>query len=106
MKNPEFNAEGYPTKKTLRVIRRWPHDDFEGLMYYVLEAWQYADLGWSRYGRRYSLSTVGWSGNEEIIVALQKNRMFWTLCWWSARRGGHYVFRLPRIFNGRKNSGG
>jgi hypothetical protein len=96
-KHPEFDADGYPTEKTLRTIRRWPLQDFKGLMEYIFEAWKYADWGWSRYGRRYSISTAGWSGNEEIIGALNANRMFWSLCWHSSRRGGHYVFKIPKI---------
>jgi len=43
------------------------------------------DGGWE-------LHTGGWSGNEEIIRAMQDNRVWWGMFWESSRRGGHYEF--------------
>ena len=43
----------------------------------------------------YHFNTGGWSGNEEIIDALQRNAMFWARCWEMSKRGGEHVFRLP-----------
>jgi len=41
-----------------------------------------------------SLSTGGWSGNEDIIRALKKNFIFWSMYWQMNRRGGHYQFKI------------
>lgn len=104
---PTFDADGYPTDATLRVIRRWKiddTDDCERLLEYVQKAWRYPtyfvrDERRSRDGisrratRRWSVSTAGWSGNESLIDALQRNYLFWALCWVEHRRGGHFVFR-------------
>lgn len=41
------------------------------------------------------LSTGGWSGNEELMDALEKNKYFYLLYWESSVRGGHYTFEIP-----------
>ena len=40
----------------------------------------------------YELITGGWSENEEIVMALQENYLFWGLCWQESVRGGRYEF--------------
>lgn len=44
--------------------------------------------------RRWEISTGGWSGNEDVIATLE-GTWWWTICWVSSRRGGHYVFEVP-----------
>jgi hypothetical protein len=68
---------------------------FEGLIAYVRTLWWGPPNYWEQDGRALSISTAGWSGNESIIGALQRNTMFWLMCWQSSRRGGHYEFQLP-----------
>lgn len=46
-------------------------------------------------------STGGWSGNESIIGAMQKNRMVWNFLWEQSRRGGHYVFDKRALHGSR-----
>lgn len=109
MNEPEFDAVGYPTERTLRAIRRWPINqpsDAGDLLAFVQRAWRYPDY-FLRSARRtrewtgstlrwtWSVSTCGWSGNEDLIAAMEQNRMFWALAWKSSRRGGHYTFRTP-----------
>ena len=91
-----MDKDGYPTEVELKKIENWPYnDDFEPLMEYVRERWDYANDGfWRQNGDKYYISTAGWSGNETIIGALQANLMFWGSCWQKSERGGHYVFLL------------
>lgn len=92
-----MDSDGYPTASELKRIQKWPHTDFEELLKYVRRRWQYADMGyWRQTQRRYYVSTAGWSGNESMIYALQKNPIFWAICWVQSRRGGHYIFELKK----------
>jgi hypothetical protein len=98
-----MDPDGYPDGEELEKITNWPYTDLKGLMEYVKERWNYADWGWNEtgdtdYGRPiivYEISTGGWSGNESLIQALGENLMFWNTCWYSSRRGGHYIFHMP-----------
>ena len=87
---------GYPIDAELQTIRDWPYPKgHRGLLEYVEELWWAPEWGISTEGSEWSISTGGWSGNEEIIGALQENTMFWLMCWVQSRRGGHYIFRVP-----------
>ena len=87
----------YPTDDELVKIRNWPKD-WPALMAYVKKIWWMADWGWHAEEEKdktiYKISTGGWSGNEEIIDALKHNWFFWSACWESMRKGGHYVFEV------------
>lgn len=98
-----MDKNGYPEKHELRKIRDWDYKDFAGLIDYIEERWYAGDLGYFRRGRKYIyLSTAGWSGNESIIGALIDNTMFWTVCWVSSKRGGHYKFEIPKALKGEQ----
>ena len=107
MKEPLFDAEGYPSASTLEAIRTWPHDDFPALMEFVSAAWRWGDLKkrpsrieplfdphYKDDGYWWCGATGGWSGNEDIISALSGNRMFWIFCWHTSLRGGYYEFHV------------
>lgn len=83
--------DGYHTEETLQVIRDWDRRDAEGLLAYLRERWQYD--AWDRDGNDLQISTMGWSGNEDLIRALQDSG-FWTVAWAATERGGHYTFDL------------
>jgi hypothetical protein len=103
-----LDEEGYPTTEFLSWLRDLSIDNVmhpREVMATVKSAWNYADWGWrveetkNDLGKpvaRYYISTGGWSGNEAIINALQRNPCFWPLYWYSSRRGGHHVFEIPR----------
>lgn len=92
---PTFDASGYPTDETEREITEWTYEQgYHSLMAYVCRAWKYP-TAFSIEGDEYRLSTGGWSGNEQLIGALERNRVFWALCWKSSNRGGHHVFTVP-----------
>lgn len=102
MDAPTFDSDGYPTEETLQAIREWPPEDspeqpirFIKLMKFVQKAWRYANCGYFQVeGDIYHISTVGWSGNESLICALQENLFFWGICWRVHRHGGHYDFEV------------
>lgn len=100
----------YPDDAELKRIQEWPHDDPWGLAEFLMENWEYdsyirlgkrwvtKDSGYKGGHKVLHISTAGWSGNEDRIEALRKNQ-FWFLWWRSSRRGGHYVFHLPRFYH-------
>jgi hypothetical protein len=90
--------EGYPTDAALARMRRWAYDaGYLSLLGFVQSCWWAAGWGWSEPRRyHYSISTGGWSGNEDIIDALESNHQFWTQCFKSERIGGHYRLYVPK----------
>lgn len=86
---------GYPDDEELQRITDWNYADIPAMLEFVRGLWSYPNF-WTQEGDKLSISTGGWSGNESIIAAMQKNVGFWHLCWESSRRGGHYTFDLSR----------
>lgn len=90
----------YPTEEQLQAIL-----DFKGsprqFIEYIDSIW-WADGFTIKPGRddfkkgvkRCTLSTWGWSGNEDII-GVMKQTWFWMLWWRKSERGGHYEFEVP-----------
>lgn len=89
----------YPTEPELDFIKNYDclKKSMRKLLDYVGSIWEYGEWGWKKEGFTYYVATGGWSGNEELIMALQENRIFWSLCWYRSERGGHYIFKVPRI---------
>lgn len=88
--------DGYPTEEELELIRNWPLGDQNGLLKWLEDNWHFGDWGFRRGEDYLELHTGGWSGNEEIIGALQESRsLFWLFNWQRSERGGHYYFTLP-----------
>lgn len=98
--NDDLNSDGYPTKHTLERISKWPvqsPDNCRELLEHVRSLWHHSKYFQDALDGQehvYKVSTCGWSGNEDLIEAMQLNRVFWSFCWYSSRRGGHYVFRF------------
>jgi hypothetical protein len=101
-----MDDDGYPTDETLERIAAWKfttRGELHALIDHIRDIWAYADAGYfgvtEEHGEppTWKLSTAGWSGNESVIEALQRNTLFWLVCWQSSRRGGHYEFRASGI---------
>jgi len=94
---PDINH--YPTEEELEIIKKWDiTKDPIGLVDYLEDVWEYADMGIVRRGKNVinlELHTYGWSGNEEIIEALHVN-LFFMFYWQKSLRGGHYYFKVKR----------
>jgi hypothetical protein len=102
-------SDGYPTEEQIERIKSWPYQDPTGWFAFIKSSgnyWPNADWGWDERDdieglfkkpvRVYEISTGGWSGNEEIIGAMQSNQMLWLLTWHQMRRGGHYTFMVNK----------
>jgi hypothetical protein len=87
----------YPSEEELQKIEVWDHKDPLGLVEFIKDIWHWEDYAVSREtkdGVTYlQLDTGGWSGNEDIVSALEKN-MFWSLWWQRSERSGHYWFEI------------
>ncbi|TNC79256.1 MAG: hypothetical protein C9356_20200 [Oleiphilus sp.] len=92
----DLDDNGYPLESALEKIRVWPVEDLKGLISYLESLW-YQGWGFTHHGNRLLLATGGWSGNEDIVGALQGNHLFWSLCWVSSRRGGYFEFDFSKL---------
>jgi hypothetical protein len=90
----------YPSRKELKTIKEFDliKKSVNELYDYIEPLWKYPDR-FVRTKHTLYLSTGGWSGNESIIEALQKNFLFWSMYWFRSRRGGHYWFNDKLSFN-------
>lgn len=72
------DGDGF-TAEDLKKIAEWDYKDFSGLLDFVAEIWWCPEWGLIRNempgGEWLELHTGGWSGNEQIIHALQQNFM-------------------------------
>jgi hypothetical protein len=110
MDDPMFDEHGYPLKDTLDEIATWPKSRGWGeLMRFVRAAWKHAKqsdpdggalvplhAGWST--NVWLAAPDGWSGNEDIIAAMQENTAFWGECFIEAPlapRPSYYKFAIP-----------
>ena len=65
----------------------------EDLIQAIISNWNYHEYCPYKDGLL-ELHTVGWSENEEIVSALQKNLLFFPMFWEKTERGGHYYFKI------------
>ena len=104
-----YYEDKYPTEEELERVKNWDtltpvEDRFRlalELINYIKSIWWAPDWGFILEKRKkkyvFVLHTGGWSGNEDIVEALQENRMFWRLYWKASRAGGHFYFEIPLI---------
>lgn len=88
------DESGYPIDDELARLKAWPLRDARGFLEYAQSLWWAQDWGWPELEG--VASTGGWSGNEDIIEAMQEAQegMLWHQVWEQTRRGGHYTFSL------------
>lgn len=101
-----LDEDGYPTDEALDKIAKWDYNDSDGWFAFIKELWYLKSWGWSEVEdideifvtqvKRLHISTAGWSGNEDIIRAMQENQMLWFHHWFSSQRGGHYIFEWKK----------
>lgn len=94
--DPVLGDDGYPAEVELNRIKAWDPRDLTGLFRYLRVRWAHGSSCWLELENMFSISTAGWSGNEDLISALQENRPAWSLTWRQSRRGGHYEFEIPK----------
>lgn len=86
----------YSEEEDLKRIINWDERDPRGWFDFIKSIWWMPEWGWTENTRRIYISTAGWSGNENIIEAMQGAWILWTIHWYSTRAGGHYIFKLPK----------
>lgn len=100
MMHPTFDSGGYPTDETLKRIHSWnllEEKNLGAFLAFLKEAWHGRMVEWEKAADgslEVYLATGGWSGNEDIISALEVT-LFWGVAWEQSKRGGGYWFRLP-----------
>jgi hypothetical protein len=93
-----LDDNGYPTEYALEKITNWNLWDLESLgsfaklMEFIKTLWYYPDYVNNDENNVYTLVTIGWSGNEDIIRAMEKNSALQCLYWYSSERGGKHVY--------------
>jgi hypothetical protein len=108
------DADDYPTKDCLTLISEWHHSDPTGWFEFINQQWYATDWGWSsnvkphrfkenEFVMEHNVSTAGWSGNEAIIRAMEKNNMLWWMTWVQSPRGGHYIFEVEMSLNNKND---
>ena len=96
-----MNDDGYPEDEELDQIRTWTpgpkwsgSEPWLGILRPVVSAWN-RDMGRADWdGQVLTLVTGGWSGNEEVLGALEDNRCAWSMLWLSSHRGGKHTFGI------------
>ena len=89
-----LDNEGYPTEYTLEKIKNWEirgDHDFLEIMEFIKSVWHYPPYV-TKEGNVYILVTLGWSGNEDIIGAMEQNLRLHAFYWYSSQRGGKYIY--------------
>jgi len=91
----------YPSEESLKLIKEWDivKQGIKPLVALVMDIWHWEDYRTLK-GNKLQLHTGGWSGNEDIIIALKNNWMWWSVCWEKSTKGGHYWFNVKELTRG------
>lgn len=91
----------YPSKDDLYKIQHWAFSDVRGLFDFIEQ-----NEGMVHYGsfkrtimpdgrERIRIATGGWSGNEDMMFALERNFIVYGSYWQLSARGGLEVYIIP-----------
>lgn len=109
----ELDDCGYPTDETLDSITLCAHQQIPDLLYKIKDIWAYNSYDISseppkdisslvdKYDQKDTktwirMATIGWSGNESIIAALEKNPYHY-FYWFASVRGGLHIYCIPNV---------
>jgi hypothetical protein len=102
--DPDLTEDGYPTEQTLKRVREaktvadaldlvecaWHWDC--GVTHELSEAER--EIVRASVGDRFlRLATGGWSGNESLIAALERNWRVMSMSWQLSARGGLHILK-------------
>jgi hypothetical protein len=95
---------GYPDEKILKQIETWNGKDPQEMLEWIDQAWnhEYGDMNIESITTgvdRVEFVTGGWSGNEDVMSAIYKNRLFDGLFWMKSERGGSHVYEVYEVKN-------
>ena len=103
----QWSSDGYPTRAALKRLRQWPITDGATALDFVASIWHWPEWGVSYElkphekemlhgdeGHFLRLATGGWSGNEDLIAALDKS-LVTRLTWRLSSRGGLHIYEYP-----------
>lgn len=99
-----LDEDGYPTDKVLDLFMSYEFKckaDVDRFLEILEGVWYSGSDGYKRIKTEFDdllmLHTFGWSGNEEVIVALQNNFIFWGIAFNAHFTGGHYYLNIKRL---------
>jgi hypothetical protein len=105
----EWTCGDYPTDAALERLATWPHQDVAGALDFAKAIWHWPDFARHELDAHETailhaapddkflrLATGGWSGNEEIVRALNCNLMIRALAWRLHARGGLHIYQYPK----------
>ena len=71
--------------------------DYRDFAKFIKSCW-HEGYGSARLHKNYlTLITGGWSDNEEVQGAVDRNKMFNMVCWKKSERGGLFQYELPKL---------
>jgi len=98
MNEPTFDCDGYPSDETLEAIENWPMEDFKNCLKFAEKAYQKGYGVWKKEEGWIKIATGGWSGNESVVYALQK-QIYWNMLFIAKLCGGAYYIQDPETYN-------
>ncbi len=97
MTEPTFDADGYPSDETIKSIEKWPVEDFKNCLNFAEKVYHKGYGVWDRQNGYIKIATGGWSGNEDIVHALNK-QLYWNVLFIACTSGGTWYIKDPENY--------